>query len=144
MHVLEDEQSGYQSRRQRWLPWPDPTDRTETFGQKLPVNFRRQTHQRMAKVDDLIQRWAKQIVLTIVARLTHGFPPTAKLPSKESRNAEIRNPKTQENRAPPRLSCKIEYLLRSNYTDLSTASKFFTGNSLSGNYRGAVEASSST
>jgi hypothetical protein len=69
VHVLEDEQSGYQSRRQRWLPWPDPTDRTETFGQKLPVNFRR----RMAKVDDLIQRWAKQIVLTIVPRLTRGL-----------------------------------------------------------------------
>jgi hypothetical protein len=99
--LLEDEQSGHQPRRQRWLPWPDATDRTEAAGQELPVNFRRQTHQRMAKVDDLLQRWAKQIVLTIVARLAHGSPPTANLPSKESQSAEIRNPKTQENRDPP-------------------------------------------
>jgi hypothetical protein len=80
----------------------------------------------MAKVDDLLQRWTKQIVLTIVARLTHGFPPTANLPSKESRSAEIRNPKTQENRDPPRLSCKIEYLLNPNHTDTSITSEFFT------------------
>jgi hypothetical protein len=33
----------------------------------------------MAKVDDLLQRWTKQIVLTIVARLAHGFSPTANL-----------------------------------------------------------------
>jgi hypothetical protein len=36
----------------------------------------------MAKVDDLIKRWAKQFVLTIVARLAHGFPPTVNLLSK--------------------------------------------------------------
>jgi hypothetical protein len=29
-----------------------------------------------------------------------GFPPTANLPSKESQNTKIRNPKTQENRDP--------------------------------------------
>jgi hypothetical protein len=40
--------------------------------------------QRVAKIDDLLQRRAKQIVLTIVARLAHGIPPTANLPSKES------------------------------------------------------------
>src|SRR5437762_2791352 len=34
-------------------------------------------------------------------RLAHGFPPTANLPSKESRSAEIRNPKMQENPDPP-------------------------------------------
>jgi hypothetical protein len=74
VHVLEDEQSGHQPRRQRWLPWPDPTDRTEASGQELPINFPRQTYQRMAKVDDLLQRRTKQIVLTIVARLAHAFP----------------------------------------------------------------------
>jgi hypothetical protein len=47
-----------------------------------PINLCRQTHQRTAKVDDLIKRWAKQIVVTIVARLAHGFPQTANLPSK--------------------------------------------------------------
>jgi hypothetical protein len=54
--------------------WPDPTDRTEASGQELPINFSRQTYQRMAKVDDLLQRRTKQIVLTIVARLAHAFP----------------------------------------------------------------------
>jgi hypothetical protein len=101
VHVLEDQQTGHQPRRQWWLPRPDPTDRTEASGQERPINLCRQTHQRMAKVDDLLQRWAKQIVLTIVARLAHGSLPTANLPSRESRSAEIRNPKTQENRDPP-------------------------------------------
>jgi hypothetical protein len=54
---------------------PDPTDRTEAPGQE-------RTHLRMAKADDLI----KQIVLTIVARLAHGFPPTANLLSKRITN----------------------------------------------------------
>jgi len=82
VHVLEDEQSGHQPRRQWWLPRPDPTDRTEPSGRERPINLCRQTHQGMANVDDLIKRWAKQIVLTIVARLAHGFPPTANLLSK--------------------------------------------------------------
>ena len=97
VHVLEDQQPRHQPRRQRRLPWPDATDRTEASGQELPVNLRRQADQRMAKIDDFLQRRAKQIVLTIVARLAHGFPPTANLLSKESRSAQIRNPKTQEN-----------------------------------------------
>jgi hypothetical protein len=100
VHVLENEQSGHQPRRQWWLPRPDPTDRTEAPGQERPINLCRQTHQRMAKVDDLIKRWAKQIVLTIVARLAHGFPPTANLLSKgitkrlnpESQNARKSRP----------------------------------------------------
>jgi hypothetical protein len=45
------------------------------------------THQRMAKVDDLIKRWAKQIVLTIVAWLAHGFLQQRICCQKESRNA---------------------------------------------------------
>jgi ACS family tartrate transporter-like MFS transporter len=77
VHVLEDQQPGHQPRRQRRLPWADATDQTEASGQELPVNLRRQTDQRVAKIDNLFQRRAKQIVLTIVARLAHGFPPTA-------------------------------------------------------------------
>ena len=49
LHVLEDEQSGYQSCRQRWLSRPGSTDRTEASRQEVPINLRRQTHQRMAK-----------------------------------------------------------------------------------------------
>jgi hypothetical protein len=45
----------------------------------------------MAKVDDRLQRRAKQVVLTIVARLAHGSPPTANLPSKASQSAQIGN-----------------------------------------------------
>jgi hypothetical protein len=74
VHVLEDQQSGHQPRRQWWLPRPDPTDRTEASGQERPINLRRKPHQRMAKVDDLSKRWAKQIVPTIVARLAYGLP----------------------------------------------------------------------
>jgi hypothetical protein len=81
----------------------------------------------MAKVDDLLQRWTKQIVLTIVARLAHGSPQQRISPSKESRSRQIRNPKTQENQDHPRLSCKIEYLHTSNHSDESIASEFFTG-----------------
>src|SRR6516165_8707654 len=49
----------------------------------------------MAKVDDLLERWAKQVVLAIVARLAHRSPPTANLavegitdrPNRESQTA---------------------------------------------------------
>src|SRR5438477_3591918 len=79
VHVFEDEQSGDQSRRQRWLSRPDATGRTETAGQEVPINLRRHPHERMTNVDDLLQRWTKQIDLTIVAWLAHGFFPTANL-----------------------------------------------------------------
>src|SRR4051794_3415797 len=48
----------------------------------------------MAKVDDLLQRWTKQIVLTIVARTAHGFSPTANLAVKgitKPPNPEFKN-----------------------------------------------------
>ena len=109
---------------------PGPTRQTELKrpARKPPINLRRQPHQRMAKVDDLLQSGTKQIVLTIVARLAHGSPPTANLavkgitnrPNPESRNARKRKTHT-------RLSCKIEYLLSSNHSDGSIASEFFTG-----------------
>src|SRR3954452_6166945 len=54
----------------------------------------------MAKVDDLLQRWTKQIVLTIVARMAHAYSPTANLavkgitkpPNPESKNARKPGP----------------------------------------------------
>jgi hypothetical protein len=49
----------------------------------------------MAKIDDLLQRRAKQIVLAVVARLAHGSSLTANLAVKG-----IMNPKTQEIRHP--------------------------------------------
>src|SRR5262249_4317485 len=52
----------------------------------------------MAKVDDLLERQAKQVVLAIVARLAHRSPRQRISPSKESRTTQIGNPKSQENR----------------------------------------------
>src|SRR5204863_7406717 len=63
--------------------------------QKLPIDRPRQPHQRMAKVDELLEKRAKQVVLAIVARLAHRSPPTANLavegitdhPNRESQTA---------------------------------------------------------
>src|SRR5215471_19164660 len=51
----------------------------------------------MTKIDDLLQRRAKQVILTVVARLAHRSPRQRISPSKESRTAQIGNPETQEN-----------------------------------------------
>src|SRR6266480_6239798 len=79
VHMLENEQPGYQPGRQRRLPRSQPTHRAEPSRQKLPIDRPRQPHQRMAKVDDLLEKRAKQVVLAIVARLAHRSPPTANL-----------------------------------------------------------------
>jgi hypothetical protein len=78
----------------------------------------------MAKVDDLLQRRAKQIVLAVVARLAHGSSLTANLAVKGIMN---RIPKRKKSDIHTRLFCKIDYLLRSNHNDQSIASEFFTG-----------------
>jgi hypothetical protein len=98
VHVFEDEQPGHQPCWHRWLSRPDATYRAEALRQKVPTNLRRDPHQRMAKVDDRLQRLAKQAVLAVVARLAHPSPLQRISPSKESRTAQIGNPKTQENR----------------------------------------------
>lgn len=36
------------------------------------INLHREPRQRMAKVDDRLQRRTKQVVLAVVARLAHG------------------------------------------------------------------------
>src|SRR5436189_4102804 len=77
--MLENEQPGYQPGRQRRLPRSQPTHRAEPSRQKVPIDRPRQPHQRMAKVDDLLEKRAKQVVLAIVARLAHRSPPTANL-----------------------------------------------------------------
>src|SRR5262249_9970808 len=95
VHMLENEQPGHQPRRQRRLPGSHPTHRAEASRQKVPIDLPRQPHQRMAKVDDLLENRAKQVVLAIVARLAHRSPPTANLadegitdhPNRESQTA---------------------------------------------------------
>jgi hypothetical protein len=54
----------------------------------------------MAKIDDLLQRRAKQIVLAVVARLAHGSSLTANLAVKGTMNPASRESKTQEIRHP--------------------------------------------
>ena len=132
VHVLEDEQSGHQPRRQRRLPRPDATDRTEASRQKLPIDLRRQPHQRMAKVDDLLQSGAETDHPDDRRGAGSWLSPTANLAVKGITNCP--NPESQNARKPQthtRLSCKIEYLLRSNHGHASIASEFFTGDMLS-------------
>src|ERR1700720_4327757 len=81
----------------------------------------------MAKVDDLLQSGTKQIVLAVVAWLAHGCPPDSE--SRRRRNHEPPKsgiPKRKKTATHNRLSCKIEYLLKSNHGDGSIASEFFT------------------
>src|SRR5438105_6080809 len=93
--MFENEQPGYQPGRQRRLPRSQPTHRAEPSRQKVPIDRPRQPHQRMAKLDDLLEKRAKQVVLAIVARLAHRSPPTANLavegitdrPNRESQTA---------------------------------------------------------
>jgi hypothetical protein len=84
----------------------------------------------MAKVDDRLQRRAKQVVLAVVARLAHRSPNSESRRHKESRTAQIGKPKRKKTAINTGLSCKIEYLFRSNHGDQSMASEYFTGDSL--------------
>src|SRR5215471_4552049 len=54
------------------------TSRVDNGGCPGPT-LQTEPHQRMAWIDELLQGRLKQIVLTIVARLAHGLPPTANL-----------------------------------------------------------------
>jgi hypothetical protein len=75
MQVLEDQQPGDQARGQRRLARSSRAHRTEAPQQKLPIDLPRQPHQRVAHVDDLVQRRSEKVVLTFVAWLAHHVPP---------------------------------------------------------------------
>ena len=86
VHVLEDEQPGHQPRRQRWLPWPDRRpSRNDPARNSQSISAARRTsgwrmlmiYPERAGTDPSDDRPA----------VTHGFPPTADLPSKKSRTA---------------------------------------------------------
>ena len=73
--------------------------------------------------DDLLERRAKQVVLAIVARLAHRSPPDSE--SRRRRNhgpPKSGMPNRNKTGMHTRLSCKIDYLLRSNHRDRSIAS----------------------
>src|ERR1700735_5818863 len=93
----------------------------------------------MAKVDDLLQSGTKQIVLAVFAWLSHGCPPDSE--SRRRRNHEPPKsgiPKRKKTATHNRLSCKIEYLLRSNHGHSSISSEFFTGDGLAASACGAA------
>src|SRR5262249_17991126 len=98
--------------------------------QKVPIDLPRQPHQRMAKVDDLLERRAEKGVLAIVARLGHRSPRQRISPPKESPTAPIGNPKTQKKPHAPPAFLQNRLLLRSNHRDRSIASEFFTDDQL--------------
>ncbi len=80
---------------------------------EIPIDLLRQPHQRMAKVDDLRQKRPKQVILTIAARLAHR-PPQQRIPKRKKTVGDTP------------LSCKIDYLLRSNLCDQSMTSEYVT------------------
>src|SRR5262249_16782699 len=85
-----------------------PTHRAEASRQKVPIDLLRQPHQRMAKVDDLLEKRAKQVVLAIVARLAHRSPPTANLAVEGI--TDHPNPESQTERKP---ACTPGFLAKS-------------------------------
>ena len=77
MHVLEDEETGDEARRQRRLSVSRRADLIEAPVEETPVDLPRQPHQRMAHVDDRFQGRPEQVRLPIVARFRHLDPPLA-------------------------------------------------------------------
>jgi hypothetical protein len=54
----------------------------------------------MSEIDDLVQGRAKQVLLSVVARLAHrSSPEVEKQPSENHAASGVGNPKSQENRA---------------------------------------------
>ena len=109
--------------------WPGPrrADRGEAPLEEPPVDLARQPDQRVAHVDDLLQRRPEQVLLPLVARLRHRVPPSNLRSIRESRSDQNRNPKLQESRAQTRLSCKIDYSLERTCLSPAGLSEFFTG-----------------
>ena len=99
-------------------PGPDATDRTEASGQETPIDLRRQPHQRMAKVDDLLQSGTETD--RPGDRRAAGSWLSSDSESRRQRNHEPPKsgiPKRKKTATHTRLSCKIEYLLSSDHGD---------------------------
>ena len=119
--MLENEQPGHQRRRQRRLKRParkflsiSPASRTSGW-RRLTISSRGGRNR---------SSWRSSRGWPI------GLPRQRILPSKESRTAQIGNPKPQKTGMHTRLSCKIDYLVRSKHRDRSIASEFFTDDKL--------------
>ena len=77
MHVLEDEEPRHQPRRQRRLAVARRVDLAEPTLQKAPVDLPRQANERVAHVDDRLQRRPEQVRLPVFPRSCHFRSPDA-------------------------------------------------------------------
>src|SRR6516225_3971934 len=109
MHGLEDEEAGDEPHRQRRLSVSRRVDLAEAPVEETPVDLRRQPHQRMAQVDDRFQGRLEQVRLPIVARFRHLDPPCRINAGIESKNPQMRNPKSPEKPRATDLSGKNDY-----------------------------------
>ena len=98
MHVLQDQEPGHQPDRQRRMAGAGLVDPAELPIEETPIDPLRQPHQRMAHVDDLVQRRPEQLLLTIIPRLRHRVPQAAIPRRIESEIARNGNRKMQESR----------------------------------------------
>jgi hypothetical protein len=115
------------SRRQAGLARTGLAHQAKALIEKTPIDLLCQPHQRMAQVDDLFERWAQKVLLSIVPWPRHRAPRAVIPAPSESRSASKRNRKTQESDADRSLSCKFDYSTRFDYTRPAIRSAFFTG-----------------
>ena len=66
--------SRYQSGWQTGLTRTWCADPGKAPVEKAPIDFARQPYQRMAQLNDLLQRWPQEILLTIVPWSRHRVP----------------------------------------------------------------------
>jgi hypothetical protein len=80
----------------------------------------------VAHVDDLIEGRKQQIFLAIIPRFAHRLPHADDQPSRNHESLRKQIPKCKKARPNTRLSCKIEYFIKTTYASLPSRSAFFT------------------
>jgi hypothetical protein len=73
--MLQDEEARHQPRREPGLAWTRLAHRAEAPVEEAPIDLPSQPHQRMAHVDDLIERRTQQILLAIIPWSGHRVFP---------------------------------------------------------------------
>ena len=99
---------GDQPRRQPGLARSGRVHRAEALVEKTPIDLRRQPHQRVTHVDNLIEGRLEQVLLAIIPRSCHAFP-NADAALRESRTRKIETANCRKLAALPRLSCESDY-----------------------------------
>jgi len=80
--MLQDQQSGHQTHRQGRLADPTGIDPAQRAFQERPIDPPGQLHQRVPKVDDLLQGRSEQILLPLIPGHRHCKSPVS--PQEES------------------------------------------------------------